>query len=112
GPIATDHRVDELPQMVLLVDVVDLEVGQRREAVAAPVDQALGPVDQPLLVKAHEDLADGGRGSGIHREPLALPVEREAHEPQLFIDPAAVLLLPLPDPLEEALAAEVVAREA
>ena len=41
---------------------------------------------------------------------VALPVERAADDLELLEDAVAVLLFPLPDALDELLAAEVVAR--
>ena len=44
----------------------------------------------------------------VHGEPLTVPVDTVAEAAHLAEDPAAVLLLPLPDALDELLAAEVV----
>src|SRR5438874_1933743 len=43
----------------------------------------------------------------VHREALALPVEREAHELLLLADAAAAALLPLPGAAHELLAPEI-----
>ena len=73
-----------------------------------PVDQPLVAVDQPFAVQLHEDPAHRRRQARIHREALARPIGRSAEPPQLAGDRAARLLLPLPDPLDELLAAEIV----
>ena len=48
----------------------------------------------------------------VHGEALARPVDAVAELAHLAEDPAAGLLLPLPDPLDERLAAEVVPGQA
>ncbi|MNN26403.1 hypothetical protein D3C81_1399080 [compost metagenome] len=76
-----------------------------------PVDQALAAVDQAVLVQAHEGFLDRLGEALVHGEALARPVHRGAEAADLPGDGAAGLFLPLPDLLEELLAAEVVARQ-
>ncbi len=85
---------------------------QRGEAARAPVDDPLGPVDQPVVVQPLEDRLDGPGQPLVHGEPLAGPVHGVAEAAHLGQDPAAVLALPLPDPLDERLPAEVVPGQA
>ena len=66
--IAADDRILQLPQLPRLIDVFDLEVGDRREAVAAPVDETVGAVDEALAVELDEDFPHRPRGARIHRE--------------------------------------------
>ncbi len=104
------QRVGEAPQLALVVLlVVDLEVGERSVAPRAPVDELLLPVDEPLLVQAHEDLAHRPGEPLVHGEALALPVEGGAQRLVLLADPRAVLLLPGPDAPQELGAPQVVA---
>ena len=107
-PVAVADR-DEL---AVVVGVVDLDVGQRGEAARAPVDDPLGAVDQPVVVQPLEDRLDGPGQPLVHGEPLTGPVHGVAEAAHLGQDPAAVLALPLPDPLDERLAAEVVPGQA
>ncbi len=86
--------------------MLDLDIGQRRLATRAPVDQSLPTVDQPLPMQPDEDVADGGREPFIQREPLALPVAGGAEPFELCHDGSTGLLPPLPDALNEFLAAE------
>ena len=104
--------VADRDELAVVVGVVDLDVGQRGEAARAPVDDPLGPVDQPVVVQPLEDRLDGPGQPLVHREPLAGPVHAVAEPAHLGQDPAAVLGLPLPDPLHERLAAEVVPGQA
>ena len=83
---------------------------ERRAALGAPVDEARGAVDEPLLVEAHERLGHGARHVRVHRELGARPVGRRAEHALLERDAPAALGLPLPDALDERLAPEVVAR--
>ena len=86
-----------------------LEVREGRVAAGTPVDDVVAPVDQPVFVEPDEDLAHGPGEALVHGEALALPVAGAAQPLELVQDDAAVLLLPLPDPLDEFLAAQVVA---
>ena len=99
----------DLPQMPLLVLVVDLVVGKGGVAARAPVDDVLAPVDQAFPVELHEDLAHGAGEALVHGEAQALPVHGAAHGVDLVQDAAAVLLAPLPDALDELLAAQILA---
>ena len=101
--------VAQMPEMARLRLVLDLDVRKRRVARRAPVRDARPLIDQPLLVKAHENFAHGTRAAIVHREALARPVARRAERSELIHDTAAVLLLPLPDALRELLASEFVA---
>ena len=74
----------------------------------APVDDPLGPVHQPVVVQALEDLLDGAREAVVHGEPLAAPCHTVAQPTHLAEDLPAGLGLPLPHLLDERLPAEVV----
>ena len=74
-----------------------------------PVDDALAAIDQPLLVEAHEDLADGARQPLVQREALALPVAGGAEAAMLILDAALVAAHPVPDALDERLAPDLMA---
>src|SRR5690606_18084351 len=114
-PGGRDHdRVRAVPvpdgdELALLVGVLDLDVGQGGQAAWAPVDDALGPVDQVVVVQPLEDRMDRPGQSRVHGEPLAVPVHRVAESAHLAQDRAARLGLPLPDALDEPLAPQVVA---
>ena len=82
------------------------------QAARAPVDDPLGPVDQAVVEQPLEDRLDGAGQALVHREALARPVDAVAEPAHLAEDLAAVLGLPLPDPLDERLAAEVVPGQA
>ena len=97
-----------MPQMAGLVDIFDLGIGQGRDAVRAPVDDAAALVDKALLIQVHEHLADGLRAALVHREAGTVPVAGRAEALLLLDDTVAVLMLPGPDALEELLAAEVI----
>ena len=86
-----------------------LEVGDRGQQLRVPVDQPLVPVDQPFAIKLDEHLEHGARQALVHREALARPVAGRAEPLQLVDDGAAALRLPLPDALEEVLAAHLAA---
>ena len=97
---------DELAVVVL---VLDLDVRDGRQAARAPVDDALGAVDQLVVVELLEDRLDGLGQPLVHGEALTRPGDAVAEAPHLAGDLAAGLALPLPDALDERLAAQVVA---
>ena len=118
GPGGGDHdgvvtvAVADRDELAVVVAVLDLDVGQRGQAARAPVDDALGPVDQAVVEEPLEDRLDGPGQALVHREPLAGPVHAVAEAAHLAEDLAAGLGLPLPDPLDEGLAAQIVAAQA
>jgi len=99
-------------ELTLVVAVVDLNVGQRGQAAGTPVDDALGPVDQAVVVELLEDGLHGTGQARVHGEPLPGPVHAVAQAPHLAQDLAARFGLPLPDPFDERLAAQVMAAQA
>ena len=102
GPV--HHRIAEVPEVALRLDLLHLDVGDGGEQLRVPVDQPLVAVDQPLAVQRDEHLAHRVREALVHGEALARPVARGAEPAQLVDDGAARLRLPLPHALEEFLA--------
>ncbi len=90
-----------------LVHVVDLGVAERGEIARTPVDDALGAVDQVVVVERFEDRLDGPRQAVVHREAFARPVDAVAETAHLAEDLPAVALLPLPRLRDEVLAGVV-----
>ena len=81
-------------------------------AVRNPGDQLIryvAAVDQALLVQADEGLAHRPRQAVVEGEALARPIARGAQAAELVGDDPAVLPLPLPRPLDEVLAPELLA---
>ena len=97
------------PEMARDLLVVDLVVGDGGAELGVPVDQPLAAKDLAGLEQVEERAADGARADLVEREPGPVPVARAAHQPELAQDPLLVLVLPGPDPLDQRLAAEVVA---
>src|SRR6202012_4134835 len=77
-----------------------------------PVDHVVVAVDVPLVVELLEDFVDGADVPLVEGEALALVVAGGAEALVLLDDLRAVLLFPLPDALDEGLAAELLARRA
>ena len=109
---AVGERVTDIPEVARLVDILDLRVGERCQAVRAPVDDTAALVDQTLIVEFAERLAHGLGAALVHREAGAGPVTARAHLLLLLDDAVAVFFLPLPHALQKLLAAEIVARQA
>ncbi len=108
---AVGERVADRVERVVLVRVVDLEVGDRARAARAPVDDAVVAIEEPSVVEVDEVLEDGAHVALVQREALAPVVERGPEAPELAVDHLPVVLEPLPGPLDERLAAEVVPAE-
>ncbi len=105
-------RVADVPEVAAHLALLDLEVADRRPELRVPVHEAAVAVDQALFVEGHEHLAHGAREALVHGEALARPVERGADAAELPGDRAAGFGLPLPDAVQERLAAQGLARRA
>lgn len=101
--------VTDRDELTLVVLVLHLDVGDGGQTARAPVDDALGTVDQLVVVEPLEDRLDGLGETLVHGEALTAPVDTVAEAAHLAGDLPAGLRLPLPDPLDESLTAEVVA---
>ena len=110
-PRLAHDGIAQMPQIARLLLVLHLGVGQRRDAVGAPVDDAGALIDQALLIQGDEHLAHGLRAALVHGEAGAAPVAGGAHFALLAHDGVSVLVLPVPDALQELLAAQVVAAQ-
>jgi hypothetical protein len=87
--------------------VIDLDVGQRRQAARAPVDDPLRAVDEPVVEEPLEHCLHRAGQALVHGEALAGPVHAVAQPAHLAEDLPPRLSFPLPDPLHELLAAQV-----
>jgi hypothetical protein len=94
-------------QRALDILVLYLLVSERGSAAGTPVDDVVTPVDEPLLVQAHEHLAHRAAESRVKGKSGTIPIRRTADRLQLVEDGAARLLHPRPDALDEFLAAQV-----
>ena len=109
---AVAQGIADVPEGAGLVHIFDLGVGQGGDAVGAPVDDAAALIDEALFIQVDEGLANG-RGAGVvHGEAGAVPVAAGAELHLLGYDARAVFVFPVPDALEELLAAQVVAGQA
>ena len=75
------ERVADGPQVPVDLLVLHLDVGERRGAARAPVDDALAAVDEPLLVPVHEHRAHRELVAGVHRELLVVVVAASTPSP-------------------------------
>ncbi len=100
-------RVVDVEEDVVDVFVLDLEVGDRRARPRVPVDHVVVAVDVALVVELLEDFVDGADVALVEGEALALVVAGGAEALVLLDDLRAVFLFPLPDALDEGLAAEL-----
>ena len=107
--IAAAERVAEMPEVAVHLLHLHLQIAHRRTGGGAPIHQVFTAVDQPLLVQAHEGLLHRFTEAFIKGEALALPIHGITQPPQLAHDAATAFSLPLPGPLQETIAAEVVA---
>ena len=104
-------RIAQVPEVAVHLDLLDLEVGDSREQLRVPVHKALVLVDQPFVIEGHEHLDDRAGQALVHGEALARPVAGSAEPLQLVDDHAAGFGLPLPDPADELLAADLAAMD-
>ena len=107
GPVRV--RVAHVGERVVDLYVLDLEVGDGGLVEGAPVDEPVRSVEPPPLPQVHEERHHGLDVGVVHREALAVVVERGAETAELAHDRAARLLEVLPDALDERLAPELLA---
>ena len=107
GAFAPGERVPDVGERVVDVDVSELQVGERRLVVRAPVDDPVGAVDPVLAVEVHEEAHHRADVVVVHREALTTVVQRSADPAELKHDLAAVLAQPFPDTSLERLAAQL-----
>ena len=109
GASPVGEGIAHVPHVAGLLLGEHLQVRDRRVQHRVPVDQALSPVDQALLIEPDEDLADRRRESLVHGEALVSPVQGGPQAPELAGDVSTGLGLPLPDARDEGIPAQVVA---
>ena len=73
-----------------------------------PVDNTFSTIDQSLVVQLHKYFLDCLGASLIHSETLSVPVAGRTDLFQLFYNAATVLLLPVPNMLQELLSADII----
>ena len=66
--------IAQVPEVTGLILVLHLCVRDRGQAVGAPVNDALTPVNQALIVQLAKDLAHGLAASFVQSETLPIPV--------------------------------------
>jgi len=108
GAVAVPDR----DQLAVGICVLHLDIGQRGQAARAPVDDPLCPVDEAVVEQPLEDGLHRPGQALIHGEPLTGPVHAVAQAAHLAEDGATGFRLPLPDPLDERVPAEVVPGQA
>ena len=111
-PGAIGQGVADVPQVAGLILVLHLGVRQRRHAVGAPVDDPAALVNEALFIQGDKYLPDRLGAALIHSKPGTGPVARGAQLLLLLHNPVAVLPLPVPDPLQELLPAQVIPGQA
>ena len=95
------------------VDVfgVHFIVGHSRLQMRVPVNQPFAAVDQPVPEHLEERPPDRFGADLIEGEPCPPPVATRPERFELTDDPLLVGVLPLPDPVDQRLAADVVPRQ-
>ena len=104
---ALAQGIAQMPQAARFFFGDHFQIGERRLQHRIPVHQALAAVDQALLIETDEDLRHRPGQAGVHREPIALPIDRSPEPAHLPGDMAAGLLLPSPNTLDEGFASEL-----
>ena len=95
------HRVEQVPEVAVLLFILHLRIGNGRIAAGTPVHQTTATVNQTLFIQAAEHFPDSPAAAFIHSEAFTAPVAACAHAPLLLGDAVAVLLLPCPGTLQE-----------
>ena len=96
----------DVPEVAVLLLRLHLEVRHGGAQHRIPVHEPPAPVNEPLVVQAHEGLQHRFGEPFVQGEPLRLPVDGGAEPAKLAPDGPARLAGPVPHPLDERLAAE------
>jgi hypothetical protein len=107
--VAVCERIANVGQDVVHLDVLELEVRQRRPMERAPVDDPVRSVNPALAIEVDEEAHYRADVRVVHGEALATVVERGAHAAKLEHDLAAVLAQPVPHECDEGFASELLA---
>ena len=101
-----------MPQVTGLIHILHFRIGQSRNAVGAPVDDTAALVDEALFIQGHEHLPDGLGAALVHGESGPAPIAGSTQLLLLLHNAVAVLLLPVPDPIQELFPPKIVAGQA
>ncbi len=107
--VAPLHRIGDVVELARHRLHLHFEVGDGGAEGGRPVDHVLAAGDEPLAMEADEGLAHRPGEAGVEGEALARPVAGSPHQVELLADVAVIQVLPLPHPLQEALAPELAA---
>ena len=105
--VVVERAVAQGNQLTLDVLELHLDVGDRGLQHRRPVHETLGAVDQTLVEHALEDGLNGAREALVHRETIATPVDTVTDAPHLAPDGSTRFALPVPNFVDEELAAEI-----
>jgi hypothetical protein len=89
--VTVHEWIPHVGERVVDVLVRDLQIGERRAVVGAPVDDPVRPVDPAPVPEVDEEVHHGAHVLLVHGEALAPVVERGADAAELEHDLAAVL---------------------
>ncbi len=106
------NGIAKMPKAARLILILHLYIGEGGDTVRAPVDNAGAFVNKPLIVKADKDMADSFGKALIHGEACPVPIAGDAHLLLLLHNAAAILLLPVPYPLQKLFPPQVIAGQA
>src|SRR5437667_7663787 len=109
-PAAVSQWIADLPQLTGFFFVFDFEVRHRGAEHRIPVDEPFAAIDQAIVVEPHKRFEHRGGEPRVHGKAFTRPVPGGAEPAHLVGDGRARRLLPLPNALDELLAAELLAR--
>ena len=106
---AVGQGITNVPQVTGLIHVFHLGITQGSDTVGAPVDDPAALVNQALFIQGDEHFPNGLGAAFVHGKPGTVPVTAGTQLFLLLHDPVAVLVLPIPHPLQELFPAQVIA---
>ncbi len=102
-----DHGIRNVPEVSLLSHVLDFIVTDGGLQKRVPVDQSLATIDLLFGKQIEKRCADCRGALIVECESGAVPVAAAAHPFELAEDSFLVLIFPLPDSVDQALAPDV-----
>ena len=101
------YLITEIVELVMLVVVDDLLVGEGRLTLRVPVNHTQTAVDETFVIEVTEHLDDSFGTGFVHGESGAVPIAGTAEFAELFEDDSSVLVGPVPGMFQKLLTRQV-----
>ena len=99
--------VFDFPQTAFFFFMFHFDIGDRRMAFRAPVDDIFITIDQFFFIESHKGFANGAGKAFVHGEAFSVPVAGNAETAELSYDAVMVFVFPCPGVFQKFLTADL-----